>query len=53
MVQADKIYATRENRKYLNERGIRLTAKPLGRPPVEEETYYQKRKKKKEYNERN
>ena len=31
-VLADKIYATRENRKWLKERGIRLSAKPLGRP---------------------
>ena len=31
-VLADKIYCTRENRKALNELGIRLVAKPLGRP---------------------
>ena len=30
LVQADRIYATRENRQYLNERGIRLTAPNLG-----------------------
>lgn len=31
-VLADKIYCTRENRKMLKEKGIRLKAKPLGRP---------------------
>lgn len=31
-VLADKIYCTRENRKYLKEMGIELRAKPLGRP---------------------
>jgi hypothetical protein len=31
-VLADKIYCTRENRKWLKERNIRLRAKPLGRP---------------------
>lgn len=31
-VLADKIYCTRENRKWLKELGIRLSAKPLGRP---------------------
>lgn len=31
-VLADKIYCTRENRKYLKERGIQLKGKPLGRP---------------------
>ena len=29
---ADKIYCTRENRRVLKERGIKLIAKPLGRP---------------------
>ncbi len=29
---ADKIYCTRENRKWLKERNIKLRAKPLGRP---------------------
>ncbi|HHJ09758.1 MAG TPA: hypothetical protein ENK25_02565 [Bacteroidetes bacterium] len=28
MVQADKIYTTRENRRWLKERGIRMTASP-------------------------
>lgn len=31
-VLADKIYCTRENRKGLKEKGIKLGAKPLGRP---------------------
>jgi transposase, IS5 family len=31
-VLADKIYCTRENRKWLKERDIKLAAKPLGRP---------------------
>lgn len=31
-VHADKIYANRENRRYLSERDIRLSAPPLGRP---------------------
>jgi hypothetical protein len=31
-VMADKIYCTRENRKWLQDRNIKLAAKPLGRP---------------------
>jgi hypothetical protein len=31
-VLADKIYCTRSNRKWLKDRGIKLAAKPLGRP---------------------
>ena len=31
-VLADTIYGTRENRKYLKEKGIRFAGKPLGRP---------------------
>lgn len=55
LVLVDKIYATRENRKWLKERGIRITAKPLGRKSKErkEESYYQKRKRKKEAGQRN
>jgi len=45
LVQADKIYFTRENRKWLDEKNIRYTATPLGRP--KEQSYYQKRKRKK------
>ena len=54
MVQVDKIYATRENRSWLNERNIRITAVPLGRRKDKEtETYYQRRKRRKEASERN
>jgi len=31
-VLGDSIYGTRDNRKYLNKRGIRFAGKPLGRP---------------------
>ena len=34
-VHADKIYHTRANRAWCKEHGIRLSAAPLGRPPVE------------------
>jgi IS5 family transposase len=30
----DKIYSTRENRKNLKEKGIRLVEKPVGRPSL-------------------
>lgn len=33
-VHADKIYRTRENRKFLKDRDIRMSGPPLGRPPV-------------------
>ncbi len=36
-VHADGIYRNRANRKYCKDRGIRLTGKPLGRPPKETE----------------
>lgn len=32
-VLADPLYGTRDNRKYLKEKGIRFAGKPLGRPP--------------------
>jgi len=32
-LMADPLYGTRENRKYLKEKGIRFAGKPLGRPP--------------------
>ena len=35
VVIADNIYGTRENRKYLKEKGIRFSGKKLGRPPKE------------------
>jgi hypothetical protein len=53
LIQVDKIYLNRENRKYLKEKGIRYTGKPLGRPPMEEMSAYEKRKAKKEAAERN
>jgi hypothetical protein len=33
-VHVDKIYRTRENRAYCQERGIRISGYPLGRPPA-------------------
>jgi hypothetical protein len=36
-IHADKIYRTRENRKYCKKHGIRLSGPPLGRPPAEKE----------------
>lgn len=54
LVQVDKIYATRENRRWLKERNIRITAPPLGRKKEKpKETYYMKRKRKQEAAERN
>ena len=53
LVQVDKAYSTKANRKWLKERNIRITAPPLGRKPKEKENAYQKRKKKKEAAERN
>ena len=54
LVQVDKIYHTAANRKWTKERGIRITAAPLGRRPAKNKTsYYQKRKRKKEATERN
>jgi hypothetical protein len=53
LVQVDKIYINRANRKWLEERNIRYTAPPLGRPTEEKESAYQKKKKRKEANERN
>ena len=53
MVLADRIYLNRENRNWLKEKGIRISGKPLGRPPKEQMTAYQKRKRNKERNQRN
>lgn len=41
-VHADQIYRTRANRKYCQERGIRLSGKPLGRPKQSEQNQLQK-----------
>lgn len=40
-VHADQIYRTRANRKYCQERGIRLSGKPLGRPKASEQLQHQ------------
>ncbi len=53
IVLADQIYQTRENRKWLKEKGIRISGKPLGRPKKKKLNAYQKRKQKKERNQRN
>lgn len=54
LVQVDKIYATKKNRAWAKERGIRITAEPLGRKRTKnKESYYYKRKRKKEATERN
>jgi hypothetical protein len=55
LVLVDKIYPSRENRNWLKEKGIRITAPPLGRISKErsEESYYKKRKRKKEAAQRN
>jgi transposase, IS5 family len=54
LVQIDQIYATKENRRWLKEKDIRITASPMGRPKAKEkETPYFRRKKRKEKAERN
>jgi hypothetical protein len=54
LVLVDKAYATRENRKWLKENNIRITAAPLGRKKkIHVKTNYQKRKNKQEAAERN
>ena len=54
LVQVDKIYLTRENRRFLKEKGIRYTGDPLGRKPARElRSRYQKRKERREAAERN
>ncbi|WP_168421764.1 transposase [Candidatus Ulvibacter alkanivorans] len=51
LIQADKIYATNENRKWCRENGIRLTATPKGRPV--EKTRRKKAREREEYADRN
>ncbi|MCP4442353.1 MAG: IS5 family transposase [Aureispira sp.] len=51
VVLCDGIYLSRENRKWLKEKGIRHVGKPLGRPKLQ--TAYEKRKLKKERGMRN
>ena len=41
-ILADQIYQTRKNRKYCKEKGIKLSGKPLGRPPKDGYTAEQK-----------
>jgi len=51
---ADRIFLNRENRKYLKEKGIRITGKPLGRPPkAQVQTPSERYRKKKKAAERN
>lgn len=51
---ADGIYLTRQNRKYLKEKGIEIYGKPLGRPPKSpKETASQRYRKKKKAARRN
>jgi hypothetical protein len=42
-VHADKIYRTRDNRKYCKKHGIRLSGPPLGRPPSQPEKQHEVR----------
>jgi hypothetical protein len=53
LVQTDKIYMNRENRKFLKDSNIRHTGKPLGRKPKEDLSRYEKTKLKNERGERN
>ena len=51
---ADRIFLNRENRKYLKEKGIGITGKPLGRPPkAQAQTPSERYRKKKKAAERN
>jgi len=51
---ADRIFLNRENRKYLKEKGIMITGKPLGRPPkAQAQTPSERYRKKKKAAERN
>lgn len=52
-VLADAIYGTRENRQYLDERGIRYTFKPLGRPKKDAAADRQTRWRRQKRKERN
>lgn len=51
LVQVDKIYGTNKNRKWCQEKGIRMTVSKKGKKP--ELSKYQKRKNREEFNERN
>ena len=43
-VHADKIYRTRENRRYCKDKGIRLSGPPLGRPNADSELLKEQKK---------
>lgn len=43
-VHADKIYRTKENRSFCQERGIRLSGPALGRPPKDKTIYNEQKK---------
>jgi transposase, IS5 family len=51
---ADPLYGARENRKFLNEKGIRFAGKPLGRPPKmsSAENTINRRQRQQDYRER-
>lgn len=51
LIQVDKIYGTNKNRKWCNERNIRMTVVSKGKK--QEMTAYQKKKNRDEFNERN
>jgi IS5 family transposase len=53
LLLGDQRYLTRENRKYLKEKNIRIVGKPLGRPPKQKLSGYRKYKTRKEQNMRN
>ena len=53
LLLGDKKYLTRDNRKYLKEKDIRIVGKPLGRPPKQKLSGYRKYKTRKEQNMRN
>jgi hypothetical protein len=43
-VHVDKIYRTKENRRFCKKHGIRLSGPPLGRPPVEADVLREQKK---------
>ena len=53
LLLADRLYLNRKNRKWLNEKEIRIVGKPLGRPKAIKLTAYEKSKRKREQNQRN
>ncbi len=51
LIQADKLYATNDNRNWCKENGVRMTAAQKGHK--KKMSAYKKRKRKKEFSERN